>query len=90
MQDGIEISAQSKFELLQSSIYPKCYYLPNEYFFMIKFIMKNINQGNRQIILKNLILNIKDKKIINKYQIEDIDIKIERRLNKNNHLDPQQ
>jgi hypothetical protein len=48
---------------------------------MIKFIISNRDQNDlKKIILKNLFLNIKDKKIISKYDQEDIDIKIERKL----------
>ena len=35
-QDGITVSAQGKFEMLQSSIYPDCYGVPCEFFFVIK------------------------------------------------------
>ena len=52
---------------------------------MIKFFISNRNQNStKKITLKNLFLNIKDKKIIDKNNHEDIDIKIERRLNQKN------
>ena len=52
---------------------------------MIKFIISNRNQDyTKKITLRNLFLNIKDKKIISKNNHEDIDIRIERKLNKNN------
>ena len=35
-QDGITVSAQGKFEMLQSSIYPDCYGGTCEFFFVIK------------------------------------------------------
>ena len=52
---------------------------------MIKFFISNRNQNySKKITLKNLFLNIKDKKIIDKNNQEDIDIKIERRLTQKN------
>jgi len=36
IQDGIEVCAQGKFEMLQSSIYPETYRVPSEFFFVIK------------------------------------------------------
>jgi hypothetical protein len=52
---------------------------------MIKFFISNRNKNcTKKITLKNLFLNIKDKKIIDKNNHEDIDIKIERRLTQKN------
>lgn len=56
---------------------------------MIKFIISNRNQDyTKKITLRNLFLNIKDKKIISKNNHEDIDIRIERKLNKSNKNQP--
>lgn len=61
-KDGIAVSAQGKFEMLQSSIYPDCYGVPCEYFFVIKFLFSLDKQsGTGPITLRKLHLNMKDK-----------------------------
>ena len=60
-RDGMEMSAQGKFEMLQSSIYPDCYGVPCEYFFVIKVRFQATKQVKKCIILKKLCLVLKDK-----------------------------
>lgn len=78
---GVAISAQGKFEMLQSSIYPEQYGVPCEYFFIIKIEFDPTPDLEQTIILKKIVLNIKDRtKNKTTGQYEFIDVQINRPL----------
>ena len=82
--------------MLQSSIYPDCYGVPCEFFFVIKFLFSlDKTTGKEPITLRKLHLNMKDKtKERGSNVYEDVNISIERRLvektNNNNNNNAQE
>lgn len=67
--------------MLQSSIYPECYGVPCEYFFVIKFLFELDPNAPTPINLKKLCLNMKDKtKERGSSVYEDVNITIDRKL----------
>lgn len=67
--------------MLQSSIYPECYGVPCEYFFVIKFLFELDPNAPTPINLKKLFLNMKDKtKERGSSVYEDVNITIDRKL----------
>jgi hypothetical protein len=79
IQDNIEICAQGKFEMLQSSIYPESYKVPSEYFFVIK-IQFFPNELTRPVKLKKLQIKIVDVIKQEKKPFEKADVIIDRHL----------
>ena len=72
---GIAISAQGKFEMLQSSIYPEQYGVPCEYFFIIKIEFEGNDDMKENVLLKKVVLNIKDRtrnKTTGQYEYIDV------------------
>jgi hypothetical protein len=61
VDQGIKLSSQGKFEMLQSSIYPEAYNVPCEYFFIIQIEFDPAQDLQTDILLKRIKLNIKDK-----------------------------
>lgn len=81
VDQGVAISAQGKFEMLQSSIYPEQYGVPCEYFFIIKLEFEPTEELKEDLILKQVVLNIKDRtRNKNTGQYEYIDVQINRPL----------
>ena len=79
-QNGMVISSQGKFEMLQSSIYPEAYNVPCEYFFIIQILLKP-DDLNFDMLLKRIRLKIKDRtKNKTTGQLEEIDVDIVRPL----------
>lgn len=67
--------------MLQSSIYPDCYGVPCEYFFVIKIQFEAAASVKKNIQLKKLYLKMKDKtKERGSSTYEDVIISIERKL----------
>lgn len=52
--DGISVSSQGKFEMLQSSIYPDSYGVPCEYFFVIKIQLEGLATLREDVQLKKI------------------------------------
>ena len=81
VDQGIRLSCQGKFEMLQSSIYPEAYNVPCEYFFIIQIQFEPNEDMDADILLKRIKLKIKDRtKNANTLQIEEIDVDINRPL----------
>lgn len=59
--NGVDLSIQGKFEMLQSSIYPISYGVPCEYFFIIKVEFKGMPSLPCDVVLQRIHLDIKDK-----------------------------
>jgi len=62
--------------MLQSSIYPKAYGVPSEYFFVIKFMFEPTPDLEETIKLTNIHLDINDR-------VKDNVKPVDRKLNKN-------
>ena len=82
-QEGIELTTQGKFEMLQSSIYPPSYGVPSELFFIIKIQIEAMESLDRRVILKSIHLTIKDKTYNKRTgKMEVINVEINRDLSK--------
>ena len=60
VSSGIEIQAQGKFEMLQSSIYPKNCGVPCEHFFIVKLQIKALEDFKQTRVLKQASLVVSD------------------------------
>lgn len=81
VDQGIKLSSQGKFEMLQSSIYPEAYNVPCEYFFIIQIEFDPEETLETDILLKRIKLKIKDRtKNKTTLQFEEIDVDINRPL----------
>ena len=56
---GIELCCQSKFEMLQSSLYPESYGVPSEHFFIIKFYFTAMADLKEAVNLKRIQLFVR-------------------------------
>lgn len=61
VEQGVKISSQGKFEMLQSSIYPEAYNVPCEYFFIIQIEVEPNEDMETDILMKKIKLKIKDR-----------------------------
>lgn len=89
--NGIEISAQGKFEMLQSSIYPDSYGVPCEYFFVIKIQLEGTPELANEVELRKIHLKISDKsrnKTTN--ELQTVFVHIDRDLTEKNEDQPNQ
>ena len=89
--DGIEISSQGKFEMLQSSIYPDSYGVPCEYFFVIKIQLEATAALQGEVELRKIHLKISDKsrnKTTN--ELQTVFVHIDRDLTERNEDSPNQ
>jgi hypothetical protein len=86
IQDNIEVCAQGKFEMLQSSIYPESYRVPSEFFFVIKiqFYPHNLTTP---VKLNKITLKIHDQAKKAKSDSKQAEVTIERPL-KDKHKNP--
>ena len=58
VKENLEVSIEGKFEMLQSSIYPDCYQISSEYFFVIKVQFNPTIELDQTLELKKLHLRI--------------------------------
>ena len=81
VQDGLEVTAQGKFEMLQSSIYPSSYRVPNEIFFVIKIQIHALPNLEGKVKLNKILLDIEDKSRNNQAnEKHTIKVQIEKQL----------
>ena len=71
LTNGVEIQAQGKFEMFQSTLYPRQCGVPSEHFFIVKIEFKSMKKLSKKIYLKQVNLSINDRTLDFDTQVEE-------------------